>query len=149
MSKDWFDSYGDPENKRAITERMFAKAGITKDGAAPIGKAEGHSIGDRIFDKNLFLRGSTLSSIGRDNGREDAGGRFDLLLWVNLDHPRMEVMTKLYSTGTIERLYLVDGEPFSHLGQAAHELEQREAKSGKYPRPMWSAGDPEGDAAVS
>lgn len=139
--RDFYDDYGEPANRIAITERMFAKAGITKDGAAPIGKAEGHSIGDRIFDKNLFLRGSTLSSIGRDNGREDAGGRFDLLLWVCLDHPRLEVMTKLYSTGTIERVYLVDGEPFGHQGQAAHELELREKASGKYPRPMWSAGD--------
>lgn len=147
--RDFYDDYGEPANRIAITERMFAKAGITKDGAPPIGKAEGHSIGDRIFDKNLFLRGSTLSSIGRDNGREDAGGRFDLLLHGCLEHPRLQVMVKLYTNGIMARSFLVDGEPFGHLGQAAHELEQREKASGKYPRPMWSAGDPEGNAAVS
>lgn len=141
MPKDWFDTYGNPENKKAITERMYAKAGISPEGASEKPTPSAQSEGARIFAVNDFLRGSTLSSIGRNNGREDARGKHDLFLHECLEHPRLQVQIKLYSDGHVEKLFLVDGIPYSHLGKAAHELEAIEAKSGKYPRPFFEVGD--------
>ena len=140
MARDWFDSYGEPENKKAITERLFAKAGI---GAEPEKKpAIQHREGSIILRKNAFLRGSTLTSLGYMDAQKGPDGVFTLTLWRCNEHPRLEVQTKIYEN-RMERTFLVDGEPQASLGAAAKVLAEREKASGIYPRPAFTVGDPE------
>lgn len=147
---DYFDDepfFKPQRDRKEVVAEGFAKLGIGQD--QPLRNLQQLGAGSRIFEVNNYLRGSTLSSIGRDNGRQDARGKFDLMLWRCIEHPRLEIMVKIYPAGEVSRTFLVDGIPYSQIGKAAHELEVIEAKSGIYPRPRFEIGDPEGDRAVS
>jgi hypothetical protein len=149
-----FGAEEDPAYRRnAVERKLLGPLGITATEGVIGGKNPAQNIteniteGARLFRKNRFLRGSSLTSIGRSNSIEDAGGHHDLVLWSCLEHPRLQVQTKIYPN-RVERLYLVDGEPFADPSKAAAVLEKREAETGIYPRPAFEIGDAEGDAAI-
>jgi hypothetical protein len=149
-----FGAEEDPAYRRnAVERKLLGPLGITATEGVIDGKNQPQNItgniteGARLFRKNRFLRGSNLTSIGRSNSIEDAGGHHDLTLHGCIEHPRLQVQTKIYAN-RVERTYLVDGEPFAEASKAAAVLEKREAIGGIYPRPAFEVGDAEGDAAV-
>lgn len=128
-----------PVDRREVTARMFAKAGIGIKSEPETQRAREGS-GSLILRSNAYLTGSTLTGVGSSNGREDAGGQHDMSLWRCTEHPRMDVMMRLY-WNRVEYTYLVDGEPFADLDKAAALLAEREAVTGIYDRPRFEAGD--------
>ncbi len=145
-----FGAEEDPDYRRnAVERRLLAPLGITATEGVIGGKSHPQNIpesitsGSSILRSSPYLAGSSLTSIGRSDGREDHRGRHDLTLWGCLEHPRLQIQVKLYASGDGSRSFLVDGEPFAELDKAASTLETREAESGIYPRPAFTAGTPE------
>jgi len=135
--------YGRRMTRGEFIAQELDRLGITPD--APTSRPQIED-GDLLLRDIPYLKGCTFTAMGEMRGQEDEyDGRYDVTWWQCVQHPRLDVQTRSYTTGAIYRIIMVDKAVMPDFAAAAAMLEKVEPKSGIYPRPTFTVGDPDAE----